>query len=281
MPRHVDALTSSTLKNLREQWWDAEFSEFLQEKLKPRPGNRLLDVGCGEGNAEISLGRLRISQLKLFALDKNPERVRRTASECASHNIRLAATAADVQRLPFADGSFDATFCVAVLQHVNDLATAVGELARVTKPGGRVLAVEPDNSARYWYSSSSLGSHAFQLGSRFFNALAQSRGDTTDPAVGARLPSIFASRGVEPLSVDLFPVSVAHLGPPPASVWEARREAAQIALERATLETVRQLGLEYLWVLEVYAREAASAGQGFVELQNTMLFATLGQKQED
>ena len=62
MARHVDALTAATLKNLREQWWDTEFSTFLQDTLRPRPGNRILDVGCGEGTAELSLGRLRVSQ---------------------------------------------------------------------------------------------------------------------------------------------------------------------------------------------------------------------------
>jgi ubiquinone/menaquinone biosynthesis C-methylase UbiE len=161
MARHVDALTSATLKNLREQWWDSEFSGFLQETLRPRPGNRILDVGCGEGTAEMSLGRLRVSQLVLFAIDRNLQRVAHTAAEGRSHNYRLQLAGADVSRLPFTAGAFDATFCVAVLQHVNDVPRAVRELARVTRTGGRVLAVEPDNAARYWYSSSPLGARAF------------------------------------------------------------------------------------------------------------------------
>ncbi len=121
MARHVDALTSATLKNLREQWWDSEFSGFLQETLRPRPGNRILDVGCGEGTAELSLGRLRVSQLALFAIDRNLQRVARTAAEGRSHNYRLQLAGADVSRLPFTAGAFDATFCVAVLQHVSDV----------------------------------------------------------------------------------------------------------------------------------------------------------------
>ena len=60
MARHVDALTAATLKNLREQWWDFQFSEFLHDTLRPRPGTRILDVGCGEGTAELTLARLRI-----------------------------------------------------------------------------------------------------------------------------------------------------------------------------------------------------------------------------
>ena len=64
----VDALTSPTLKNLREHWWDDDFTEFLAETLRPRPGNRILDVGCGEGRAEVEIGRLQVSQVRLFGL---------------------------------------------------------------------------------------------------------------------------------------------------------------------------------------------------------------------
>ena len=65
----IDALTSPTLKHLREAWWDDVFTEFLAETLKPRSGNRILDVGCGEGLAEVALGRLHISQVRLVGVD--------------------------------------------------------------------------------------------------------------------------------------------------------------------------------------------------------------------
>ena len=280
MTRHVDALMSSTLKNLREQWWNTDFSEFLQETLKPRPGNRILDVGCGEGTAEMSLGRLRVSQLKVFAIDRNIDRVRHTAAEARSHNYRFGLAAADATALPFKTGAFDATFCVAVLQHVNDLQRAVCELARVTRPGGRVLAVEPDNSARYWYSSSPVGERAFSLASRFFSAIASARGDSTDPAVGPRLSAIFAESGIEPVSVQLFPVSFTHIGQPDAATWQDRREAVRLALDRTNVETARQVGQEYLHTLDLYEQDASRAGRHFVEIQNTMLFATVGQRSE-
>ena len=175
------------------------------------------------GHGRAGLGRLRVSQLALFAIDRNLARVARTAAEGRSHNYRLQLAGADVARLPFTTGAFDATFCVAVLQHVNDVPTAVRELARVTRPGGRVLAVEPDNAARYWYSSSPLGAQAFADAQRFFGAVRAARGDTTEPAVGPRVSAIFATCGIAPVSVQLFPVSVTHIGKPPATVWQARR----------------------------------------------------------
>src|SRR5688572_26424570 len=153
MSRDLDALTSSTLKHLREHWWDDAFTAFLEETLKPRPGKRILDVGCGTGTAEISLARLRLSQMHLFGVDLVVERVKEAHAATHGINARVGYAAADAVKLPFAAGVFDSTYCVAVLQHIRNLAGAVAEIARVTRPGGRVLIVEPDNAARYWFSS--------------------------------------------------------------------------------------------------------------------------------
>jgi hypothetical protein len=76
----------------------------------------------------------------------------------------------------------------------------------------------------------------------------------------------------------LFPVSQTRLGPPAPPVWQARRRAVEEALSRAPSEAASWLGREYLEILTAYEREANAAGSAFVEIQNTMLFATVGQK---
>lgn len=274
----IDALTSPTLKYLRERWWNDEFTEFLAETLRPRAGNRILDVGCGEGLAEIHIGRLHVSQLRLFGVDLMIERVLVARQDTAAHNQRVGFATADACSLPFRDGVFDSTFCVAVLQHIGDVASAVEEFARVTVGGGRIVAVEPDNSARYSYSSVPAGQLAFETSQRFFGALTAARGDATDPSVGPRLPTLFAQYGIEPLSVRLFPVSSTHLGAPAGDLWKRRREDIEQAVETAPTDAVRALSREYLDTLARYAREADQAGSAFVEIQHTMLFATVGQK---
>src|SRR5688500_9753789 len=157
MPVSIDALTSSTLKHLRERWWNDEFTEFLVETLRPRAGNRILDVGCGSGIGEVSIGRLHVSQLRLVGVDLVPAQAAAARQATASHNMRAAFAAGDAGRLPFRDGIFDSTYCVAVLQHVRDVEEAAREFARVTVGGGRVMAVEPDNAARYFFSSTPSG----------------------------------------------------------------------------------------------------------------------------
>jgi SAM-dependent methyltransferase len=278
MPRTIDHLTSATLKHLRESWWNDEFTEFLAETLRPRPGNRILDVGCGEGYGEVAIGRLHVSQLQLAGVDLKVEKVHMARRETAAHNQRVWFGAADMCRLPFVEGVFDSTYCVAVLQHIRDVDTAVRELARVTASGGRVLAVEPDNAGRYFFSSTPWGKRASQVASQFFTALALARGDGTDPSIGPKLPGLFARHGVEPLDVRLFPVSRIQLGVPASEIWDQRRSRLEEAVAQASTDDVKALGQEYLVLFDAYRSEAQQAGASFVEIQNTMLFATVGQK---
>jgi hypothetical protein len=107
--------------------------------------------------------------------------------------------------------------------------------------------------------------------------MAGARADVS-AAIGPNLPGMFARHGIEPLAVRLFPVSQTLLGPPPASAWQARTRAVEEALRVATSDAASWLGREYLEVLGTYEKEAKEAGSAFVEIQNTMLFATVGQK---
>lgn len=278
MAREVDVLSAPTLKHLRERWWDQAFTAFVRDTVQPRAGRRILDVGCGTGTAEVHLSRLHLSQVSFVAVDLMADRAREALAAARAHNIRASFAAADARALPFADRSFDSAFCVAVLQHINDVGAAVRELARVTRPGGRIVAVEPDNAARYFYSSSSAGMRAYELAGQFFAGVARQRGDATDLAVGPKLPTLFAQSGIALVDVQLFPVSRAQLGAPPAAVWDSRREAVGQAIERARDPGIRRLGEDYLKRLDEYAEDAKAAGATFVELQNTMLFATVGQR---
>jgi SAM-dependent methyltransferase len=277
MPDAIDALTSATLKHLRERWWTDEFTEFLVETLKPKPGNRILDVGCGEGLAEISIGRLHISQIRLFGVDLVLSKIAQAREATKAHNQPVAFAVGDACGLPFARASFDSIYCVAVLQHVRDVDAAVSEFARVTRTGGRVVALEPDNTARYAFSQSPAGQRAFDTARRFFELVRSSRGDQTDAAVGPKLPALFARHGIEPIDVRLFPVSHAWLGAPSDAVWAERLAAVEREVNQVPVQA-RALGREYLDVLAEYEAEAARAGASFVEIQNTMLFATVGQR---
>lgn len=280
MTSPLDSLTSPTLKHLRERWWNDAFTQFLAERLRPRPGNRILDVGCGEGLAEVSLSRLQLSQIRLAGVDLVVSKVEQARREAASHNQRVLLAAGDAVRLPFRDGAFDSTFCVAVLQHLTEVESAVAELARVTRPHGRIVAVEPDNAARYVYSSVASGADLFATAQQLFAAIAHAKAERSDAIVGPRMPERFARHGIEPVEVRVFPVSHAWIGAPPAAVWDERRAAMTTAVGQGSDAAVSALASRYFGLFEAYRDDAERAGRAFVEIQSTSLFAAVGQRLE-
>jgi hypothetical protein len=84
--------------------------------------------------------------------------------------------------------------------------------------------------------------------------------------------------GIEPLSVRLFPVSHARLGVQPPALWTERRLGIENLIAQVPHPTVSAAGREYLDALARYAAAATTAGEAFVEIQNTMLFATVAQR---
>lgn len=101
----------------------------LLRHLRPAPGLRLLDVGCGPGTFHRALRRLRI-----IGVDSSFGMLR----EAAQHS-HTRCTQGDAQRLPIADRCVDRVMCNYVLFHVPDREAALREMRRVVRPGGRVV----------------------------------------------------------------------------------------------------------------------------------------------
>ncbi len=121
-------------------WWYRATRALLVQELGPRlaPGGRFLDAGGGTG----ATGSWMAGSGALVAADMIPGAL---ATYRQRHPDLVGAAAADLARLPFADGSFDAVLCVTVLYHaaITDPVAAVAELTRVTMPGGLVCLWEP------------------------------------------------------------------------------------------------------------------------------------------
>jgi SAM-dependent methyltransferase len=278
MPRDIDALTSSALKHVRDRWWSPAFTEFLRDNLQPRPGARLLDVGCGIGTAELALAPLAAHGIEIIGADLAMTRVAEARATAVVHGVASRFVAADATALPFKDGSVDATFCVGVLQHLARPVDALAEFARVTRSGGRVIAVEPDNRARYCFSALGAGMRAFELAQEFWREADRLAGDATDAVIGPHVPGLMLEAGIDPLAVHLFPVVVSRLGTPVEGVWRDRRQAVATAADSLAEPGLRNLAADVISVLDAYERAAAEAGPAFVEIQHTMLFATIGQR---
>lgn len=115
------------------------------ERLGLLPGARALEVGCGLGVEATAMARLAAPGGLVVALDASSCMLGRLdAGDALPEGGRPRPVAGDAARLPFVDGSFDACRVERTLQHVADPGAALAEMARVVRPGGRVVAVEPD-----------------------------------------------------------------------------------------------------------------------------------------
>jgi SAM-dependent methyltransferase len=111
---------------------------FLRETVADAPaGAVVLDAGCGPGSWSYELR----PDLRIASFDiKYPPGPPRPAP-------RVAVFRADLARLPLRDALFDLTVCHYVLEHVTALAACCDELARVTKPGGRLYLAVPRSAS--------------------------------------------------------------------------------------------------------------------------------------
>lgn len=129
----------------------------LSRHLGPGP-HTVLDAAAGIGTQLLGLAA---HGHRLCGTDISQQAVLRARAECAKHRLDAALGVADMRALPFADGSFDAALCadnaIAHLMSAAEVTRALGELRRVTRPGGLVLVTIRDyEQARLEHPSGTL-----------------------------------------------------------------------------------------------------------------------------
>jgi len=114
-------------------------------KLNLKPNDFVLDAGCGLGRHLRHLAR--IPGLKIFGIDKDTWALRETGKAMESQTDALSkdylVSIADINKLPFADASFDCIICSEVLEHIPDHKNAIKELDRILKPQGTLAVSVP------------------------------------------------------------------------------------------------------------------------------------------
>jgi ubiquinone/menaquinone biosynthesis C-methylase UbiE len=114
----------------------------LLEILAPAADERILEIGPGTGYYSIPVAqKLTGGTLAVFDIQQEMlDHVVREAERLGISNIEP--TLGDAQALPYEDGSFDAAYLVTVLGEIPDQEAALRELARVLRPGGRLIVGE-------------------------------------------------------------------------------------------------------------------------------------------
>jgi len=115
----------------------------LREILEPRPGERLLEIGPGTGYYTLELAAWVGDQGAIEVLDIQQEMLDHTIRAARERGLwNVNPTRGDAQELGWDDDSFDAAILITVLGEIPDQDAALREIARVLRPGGRLIVGE-------------------------------------------------------------------------------------------------------------------------------------------
>jgi ubiquinone/menaquinone biosynthesis C-methylase UbiE len=122
--------------------WSKKLAPLLIDFAGLAEGEKILDVGCGNGSLTFALART-ADLSKIVAIDYSPVFVEEAIRRNSDPRIRIQQ--ADACDLPFEDGAFDRALALLVLHFVPETGKAVAEMRRVVRPGGVVAATVWDH----------------------------------------------------------------------------------------------------------------------------------------
>lgn len=113
----------------------ADMHGLVVERLRPRPGERWLDVGCGTGGVAALAAR---AGADVTGVDLAPALVETARRRAAADGVPCRYEVGDAERLPYEDASFDVVASSVGAMFAPDQGAVASELARVLRPGGRL-----------------------------------------------------------------------------------------------------------------------------------------------
>jgi SAM-dependent methyltransferase len=211
----------------RQARWTKELREAIFQRFVPGSLARILEVGCGPGTLTAEI-RLRTGAW-VCGLDRQPRflPIARRSDPYSSF------VTGDGLALPFRSRSFNLVYCHFLLLWVQDPARALAEMARVTAPGGTVLALaEPDYADRIDYPQP-----LSELGRLQREALIA---QGADPDIGRRLGELFFHAGL--INIETGLLGGQWSGPPSAENWASEWQVLESDLQgRISPERLRDL----------------------------------------
>jgi demethylmenaquinone methyltransferase/2-methoxy-6-polyprenyl-1,4-benzoquinol methylase len=115
---------------------------FTVQIARPRPGEKILDVAAGSGDLALALGRRVLPGGEIWLSDINRSMLQRGRDRVADRGLLAPAVQCNAERLPFPAAYFDCVTVAFGLRNMTHKEAALAEMARVLKPGGRLLVLE-------------------------------------------------------------------------------------------------------------------------------------------
>ena len=125
-----------------------------------REGETVLDVGCGVGTLAIEAQQRVGATGHVFGIDPGAQQIARACYKAARRKLPIDFQIGAIERLPFPDQTFDAVLSTIMMHHLGDGLKRQGlaEIARVLKPGGRLVIADFKRSEERQLQSAPFGS---------------------------------------------------------------------------------------------------------------------------
>lgn len=175
----------------------------VRAALAARPGQDVLDVGCGPGFYAAEIREDVGASGSIVGIDASEAMLAIASHRCEAHdNVRFQQASAT--SLPVEDTSFDAALSVQVLEYVTDVAAALAEIHRSLRRGGRVVIWDIDWSTVSWYTEDQ---------SRMRRVLDAWDEHLADPALPRRLSALSLSAGFDDVTMYAHPFATNSFDP--------------------------------------------------------------------
>lgn len=193
----------------RDFWWNQDYLELLARRWRLERVESVVDVGAGLGHWGVLLTSVLPPQASVVGVERDARSIEQARQR--ARDLGLSERCSYLQgvagELPFEDASFDLVTCQTLLIHVPDVSTVLEEMRRITKPGGLIIAAEPNNSASLLVATSPDASESVRARvDRVRFALTCERGKIAlgegNNSVGDLLPGHFAEAGL--IEVETF-----------------------------------------------------------------------------
>jgi ubiquinone/menaquinone biosynthesis C-methylase UbiE len=168
-------------------------------RLAVRPGERVLDVGCGIGQLSRLMARAAGTSGCVVGEDRSPEQIAEGRRQAGADVDAIEIREGDAMALPLQAtewGTFDVVHTRFLLEHLAEPQAVVNAMVRAARPGGRIILEDDDHELLRLYPAVP----AFEALWRAYLASYQSSG--RDPLIGRRLPDMLAQAGAEPSRCD-------------------------------------------------------------------------------
>ena len=119
-------------------------SNMIVEMAKIKPGDKVLDVGCGSGNLTLTAKKYAGTSGTVYGIDAAPQMIEVAREKARRSGLQAIFEVGLIEKLPFPDATFDVVINRLVIHHLPDDLKRRGfaEIFRVLKPGGRIFLAD-------------------------------------------------------------------------------------------------------------------------------------------